>query len=155
MRWEVRARYNSNVDPGASTLGAPPPPWEAQRPSGIELSSYLPASVLYLCCRALLLIVGMRAQRSYERPVRCAPRCFSPGFLFSHFDSVWTPTSCLKHSRKRKRFDNRLRFCSDTALQQSLSLVFFSFMFYLVVILARFFFFGVFYLLFGLEMSTP
>ena len=41
-------------------------------------------------------------------PVSCALLCFSPGFLFSRFDSVWTPR--LKYSRKRTTFDSGFRF---------------------------------------------
>ena len=52
-RSEVRSQYNFKFDLGASTLDAPPPPWEAQRPPGIEMPSHLPASVVDLCYRAL------------------------------------------------------------------------------------------------------
>ena len=52
---EVRSQYSYNLkfDPGASTLGARPPPREAQRLPGVELSTCLPAVVGDLCCRAL------------------------------------------------------------------------------------------------------
>ena len=52
-RSEVRSQYKFKLDLGASTLDGPPPPWEAQRPPGIELPSRLPASVVDLGCRAL------------------------------------------------------------------------------------------------------
>ena len=42
MRLEVRSQYNLKFDPGASTLGAPPPPWEAQWPPGVGMSSCMP-----------------------------------------------------------------------------------------------------------------
>ena len=45
--------HNLTFDPGASTLGAPPPPWEAQRPPRVEMSSCTPAALVDLCCRAL------------------------------------------------------------------------------------------------------
>ena len=50
---EVRSPYNLKFDPGASTLDAAPPPWEAQRPSGVEMSSCMLAALVDLCCRAL------------------------------------------------------------------------------------------------------
>ena len=50
---EVRSQYNLKFDPGASTLDVPPPPWEAQRPPGVEMSSCTPAALVDLCCRAL------------------------------------------------------------------------------------------------------
>ena len=88
-RSEARSYYNLKFDPGASTLDAPPPPREAQRPPGIELSLQaqrspgielslrLSASVVDLCYRALdcrhvcTIVVG------------CALRCFPSGCLFS------------------------------------------------------------------------
>ena len=98
---------NFKFDLGASTLGAPPPPWEARRRPRIEVPSPLSASVENLCCRALyfrhvcpvangLLIEG------------CAIRCFSPGFC------IFTFRSCSKTSanfdRNRNEFDLRLSF---------------------------------------------
>ena len=53
MRLEVRSQYNLKFDPGASTLGAPPPPWEAQRPPGVEMSPGMPATLVDLSWRAL------------------------------------------------------------------------------------------------------
>ena len=50
---EVRSQYNLKFDPGASTSDAPPPPWEAQRPPGVEMSSCMPAALVDLCCRTL------------------------------------------------------------------------------------------------------
>ena len=52
MRLEVRSQYNLKIDPGASTLDARPPPWEAQRPPGVEMP-YMSAALVDLCCRAL------------------------------------------------------------------------------------------------------
>ena len=52
-RLEVRYQNNWKFDPGASTLEKPPPPWEAQRPPGVETLSCLPATMVRLCCRAL------------------------------------------------------------------------------------------------------
>ena len=49
-RLEVRSQYNLKFDPGASTSDAPPPPWEAQRPPGVEMSSCMPAALVDLCC---------------------------------------------------------------------------------------------------------
>ena len=54
MGSQVRSGYNLKFDPGASTLGAPPPP---KRPDDLprknKLSWRLPAVVGDLCCRAL------------------------------------------------------------------------------------------------------
>ena len=54
-RLQVRSGYSYNLkfDPRASTLDAPPSPWEAQRPPGVEMSSCKPAALVDLCCRAL------------------------------------------------------------------------------------------------------
>ena len=52
-RLEVRSQYNLKFDPGASTSDAPPPPSEAQRPPGVEMSSCMPAALVDLCCRTL------------------------------------------------------------------------------------------------------
>ena len=53
-RLEVRSQYNLKFDPGASTSDAPPPPpWEAQRPPGVEMSACMPAALVNLCCRTL------------------------------------------------------------------------------------------------------
>ena len=59
-------------------LDAPQPAWEAQRPTGIELWRICVAERLSACVY------------SYERPVGCALRYISPGFLFWQFDPVWT-----------------------------------------------------------------
>ena len=112
-RSEVRSQYNFKFDLGASTLDAPPPPWEAQRPPGIEFPSRLPASAVGLFCRALdcrhvctvangLLIVG------------CALGCFSPGFLFSLFNTVRTRRLIFIEIEMNSIYDCALRLCLDT-----------------------------------------
>ena len=53
VRLEVRFHYDVKLDPGASTLDAPPPAWETQRPPGAEISWYVPAALVDLCSRAL------------------------------------------------------------------------------------------------------
>ena len=50
---ELRFQYNLKFDPGASTSDAPPPPWEAQRPPEVEMSSCMPAALVDRCCRTL------------------------------------------------------------------------------------------------------
>ena len=52
-RLEIRFQFDLKFDPGASTLGVPPLPWEAQCPTGIEIPSRSPTPVVDLCCRAL------------------------------------------------------------------------------------------------------
>ena len=39
-------KHNLKFDPGASTSDALLPPWEAQRPPGVEMSSSLPSVLL-------------------------------------------------------------------------------------------------------------
>ena len=116
-RLEIRSQYSTlNYDLGASTLDAPPPPWEAQPPRGVELSTCMPAALLVdLCCRALdcrhVCVV-----HSFERPVGCSSPTFYGCiylFLYSQFGSVSTPRP--EHCRKRVHFDYALRFqfCLD------------------------------------------
>ena len=111
-RLEVRSQHDQKFDPEASTLDAPPPlPWEVQRPPGVEISSCLPAALVDLCCQALdcrhVYIVWNDPQ------VAALPR-FSAAFLFSSFDSVWTP--CPKHS-KMNDFDLRISIVLGMPLQ--------------------------------------
>ena len=102
-RLEVRSRRKLKFDPGASTLNAPPPPWEAQRPPGIELSSRLPAFVVGLCCRA-------RDSRHVCTVVN-GPRLSSPIFIFSsRFFLDTSSTQLVQYSRKREPFDFRFQF---------------------------------------------
>ena len=63
---------------------------------GVEMSSWLPAALVDLCCRALdclhvyMVLNGPRLQLS---------DVFSAAFLCSRFDSVWTPRP--KHSKTK------------------------------------------------------
>ena len=102
-RLEVRSQYNLKFDPGASTLNAPPPPWEAQRPPGVEMSSCLPAALVYLCCQAL--DCRHVYVHSFEGSIGCSSPMFPAVFLFSRFDYVWTTRP--KHSRNRIDLDLR------------------------------------------------
>ena len=104
-RSEVRSRYNFKFDLGASTLDAPPPPWEAQRPPGIEMPSCLPASVVYLCYRAL--------DCRHMCTVANDPNRLCSALLFAWI-SIFTFRFCsdtsAKFYRNRNEFDSRLRF---------------------------------------------
>ena len=87
MRLEVRSQNNLKFDPGASTLGAPPPPRESQRPPRVELSSWLPAAVGDLCCRApddRHVYVVMKARKSWLLVVFCLYFYFHISILFGH-----------------------------------------------------------------------
>ena len=110
-RSEVRSQYNFKPGLGASTLDAPSPPWEAQRPPGIELPSRLSASVADLCCRALDCRHVCTSAQLRTAQVGCAVRCFSPGFLFSLFDSVRTPWLIFIEIEVKSIFDGAFRFC--------------------------------------------
>ena len=100
-----RPHYNLKYDPGTSSLDAPPPPREAQRPPGVEMSSCMSPALVDLCCRALDY---QHVYRALNGPQVAALPCCSAPFLFSRFDSVWTPRP--KHSRKRIDFDFLCRF---------------------------------------------
>ena len=104
-RSEVRSQHNFKFDLGASTLDAPPPPWEAQRPTGIELPPRLPASVVDLCCRAL--------DCRHVCTVVNGPSTSCSPLLFA-WTSIFTFRLCLDTSANfylnRSEFDFRLRF---------------------------------------------
>ena len=102
-RLGVRSLYSLNFGHAASTPDAPPPPWEAPRPPGIELlPSRLPASLVDPCYRAL---DRRHVCMVIERPVGCVLRNFSSELLCSYFDRVRTPR--LKNFRGRQQFDFR------------------------------------------------
>ena len=109
------SQYGLKFDLGASTSDAPPPPWEAQRPPGVEMSWYMPAALVDLLPNARLSACA----HSFERPVGCSSRVFFGCiFLFSRFDFVWTPRP--KHSRKRSNFDFLFHFqflCLDMPIK--------------------------------------
>ena len=116
MRLEVRSQFKLKFDPGASTLDALPPPWEAQRPPGVELSPCLPAALVDLYCRALdyrhVYIV-------LNGPSVAALRCFSLKFLFFKL-LLCVDTSC-KLLRKIINFD--LRFTITILFRHALRLI--------------------------------
>ena len=85
MRFEVRSQYNLKFDPGVYPMGAPPPPWEAQGPPGVEMSSCMRAVMVDLCCRALDYRHAC-VVHSFERPVDCSSPLFSACIsLFTFF----------------------------------------------------------------------
>ena len=108
-RSEVRSQYNSKFNPGESTLDAPSPPSEAQRRPRIELPSRLAASVVYLCYRALDFRHVCTVANGSRR--LCSPLLFSPGFLFSLSDSVWTPWLILNENEMNSIFDRAFLLC--------------------------------------------
>ena len=68
MRLEVRSQYNLNFDPEASTLDAPQPPWEAQRPPGVEMWPCMSAAPGASVLPSARLSASVH---SFERPVGC------------------------------------------------------------------------------------
>ena len=70
-------------------LDVPPPPWEAQRPPGVEMSYFcMPAALVHLCCRALDY---RHVYMVLNGPQLAALPCILAAFLFSRLDSVLTP----------------------------------------------------------------
>ena len=110
-RSEVRSQDYLKFDPGASTLDKPPPPWEAQRRPRIELPS-----VAFSCfCGGSVMpsarLLACMCAQFRTGQVGCALRCFSPGFLFSLFDSVWRPWLFFIDIEMNSVFDCAFLFC--------------------------------------------
>ena len=110
-RPEVCSQYNFKFDLGASTLDAPPPQWEAQRPPGIELPSRLPAPVVDLCYRAL--------DCRHVCTVANGPSRLRSPLLFAWI-SIFTFRFCSDTSANNIKIENHsmydcaIRFCLDT-----------------------------------------
>ena len=88
-------------------MDAPPPPWEAQRPPGIEMPSRLPASVVDLCYRALDCRHVCTVANGPVNSRLCSP-------LLVAWVSIFAFRFCSDTSanfyRNRNEFDLRLRF---------------------------------------------
>ena len=106
-RPEVRPQHNFKFDIGASTLDAPPPSWEAQRPAGIELPSRSPASDVDLRCRALECRHVCTVANAPS--TLCSP-LLSPGFLVSIFILFGHLGYFFYRNRNYFKFFSRLRF---------------------------------------------
>ena len=110
-RPEVRSQYNCKFDIGASTLDAPPPPpWEAQRPPGIEVPSrlFVPASVVDLCFRALEDCQPVCTVTVANGPSRSgSPLLFALIYIFTF---RFCSDTSANFYRNRGEFDLRLRF---------------------------------------------
>ena len=110
MKLEVHFQCNLKFDPGASTLDAPPPPLEAQRPPGVEMSSCLPAALVDLLPSASLSACVHR----FEWPVVCSsPLFFACTYHFTFLFCLDTSPE-LPFKTNTFRFTIlRTRFCFD------------------------------------------